>query len=90
MAAVIASFASLTRAPNSRRSSGASAPRVFIRPLISPFLPSASTRACSSSGRLAAADTAFSHLSLIGSTFCIANIPKTKKGRHIRAAPQST
>src|SRR5476649_2658995 len=59
-AASISPLSWFTRAPNSRRSSGASAPSVFIRPVTLPFLPSADTRTASSAPRSAAVSTAAS------------------------------
>src|SRR3990167_7201755 len=57
-AASISPFSSLTLAPNSLRCSGAIPPRVFIRPVTLPFLPSTATRAASSAARSAASCTA--------------------------------
>ena len=48
-AASISPLSWFTRAPNSRRWSGAKLPRVFIRPVTLPFLPRAATRAASPS-----------------------------------------
>src|SRR5229473_1748429 len=57
-AASISPLSWLTRAPNSLRCSGASPPRVFIRPVTLPFFPSAATRATSRAARSAACCTA--------------------------------
>src|SRR5262245_404916 len=78
----ISPLSSLTRAPNSRRSAGARLPRVFIRPVMLPFLPRAATRAASSAARSAACSTAPSASLRIVERSSILRTPKRtrKKG----------
>jgi hypothetical protein len=55
---------------------GSCAPSPFIRPVISPFLPSASTRISSRAALLAAAAAAATHLALTVSRSMLVLIPK--------------
>src|SRR5260370_6547032 len=81
-AASISPLSWFTRAPNSLRWSGASPPRVFIRPVTLPFLPRAATRATSRAARSAACCTALSASLRIVEKSSILRYsePNTKKG----------